>query len=235
MRSVHAAVVHWVPERLLVASLLLGATLAFLIPIASAVLAPTLASTSQTLISGSLGTADNQVYCIGDRTTTAIATRLNLELWHFAELQAPNDAAWADYDPPNVPHWGRPALRHAVAPKKIMLDARGWPFRAIWLSADLDEGGAVVAVSGGVNLRTNITSLCHDAILLPLRPILFGLLGDAAVFSLVVLFLGMLTSAVRRCLRFEQGKCPTCGYDRLGQYEQACPECGNCHLTNRSS
>ncbi len=214
---------------------LLGATLAFLIPATSAVLTPTPAGISSTWIYGSLGTAENPVYCIGDHTTTPIASRLILEFQHGAEVLWSLNTGWADFGPPDVPQWAAPALRDAIAPKKVMLDARGWPFRAFWLSADLDEGGSVAAVSGGLNLRTSLSSVPRDPIILPLRPILLGLLGDTAVYVLIVLILGMFTIAVRRCLRFEQGRCPTCGYDRSGQYEQACPECGNCHLTNRSS
>ena len=226
---------NWVPKRLLVASLLLGATLAFLIPATSAVLTPTPAGISSTWIYGSLGTAEKPIYCIGDHTTTSIASRLTLEFQHGAEVLWSANARWADFGPPDVPQWAAPALQDAIAPKKVMLDARGWPFRAFWLSADLDEGGSVAAVSGGLNLRTSLSSVPHDPIILPLRPILLGLLGDTVVYVLIVLILGMLTNAVRRCLRFEQGRCPTCGYDRRGQYEEACPECGDCHLTTRWS
>ena len=162
MRSVHAAIAQWIPKRLLVASLLLGVTLAFLIPIASAVLTPTPAGITSTWIYGSLGTAEKPIYCIGDHTTTPIASRLILEFQPGAEVLWSANARWADFGPPDVPQWAAPALQDAIAPKKVMLDARGWPFRAIWLSAELDEGGSVASVSGGLNLRTSLSSVPRD-------------------------------------------------------------------------
>ena len=115
MRGVYSAMSNWVPKRLLVTSLLLGATLEFLIPATSAVLTPTPAGISSTWIYGSLGTAENPVYCIGDHTTTPIASRLILEFQHGAEVLWSLNTGWADFGPPDVPQWAAPALRLSLS------------------------------------------------------------------------------------------------------------------------
>ncbi len=212
MQSPHYTISNWVRKRHLIASLLLGAALALLIPLASSVFTPTPTSTFSTLIYGSLGTLENRVYCSGDLTTTVIASRVALEFKDAEDVLWPPHTSWTDYDAPDVPYWAAAALRDPTAAKNVIVDARGWPFRA---------------------LRTSLSSLPSDGIVLPFRPILPGLLADTAIYALVVFILGMLVNIVRRCLRFEQGRCPTCAYDRRGQYEQECTECGDDHLRHK--
>jgi hypothetical protein len=124
----------------------------------------------------------------------------------------------------SLPPWASPRYADLHVPREPfasaaatredrVIEARGWPLPAFW---------------GEVKLRPEDRAVTDRA--LPLRPIWFNLLLDAAMLG-AALWLGRL--ALTRPARFlaestraRRGACIRCGYDLQFDLKHGCPECG---------
>lgn len=64
------------------------------------------------------------------------------------------------------------------------------------------------------------------AIVIPFRPIWPGFIINTAFYATILLLLIGGPGMVRRRLRRQKGRCPSCGYNLRGDLPVGCPECG---------
>ena len=62
--------------------------------------------------------------------------------------------------------------------------------------------------------------------ILPLRPLLLGLLLNTIFYSVIVWLLTLGPFTARRFIRSKRGRCIKCGYDLRNVEHEKCPECG---------
>lgn len=106
--------------------------------------------------------------------------------------------------------------------------ATGWPLRAMtsesWVFRNPPDSASVWREELRGNLE--LLKLPSGRIILPLRPIWLGFLGDTALYAaaswMLLSGLGRLRGVVRR----RRGRCPRCGYD-IRNTPPPCPECGH--------
>jgi len=141
----------------------------------------------------------------------------------------------------NVPPWvshDRKPVNDRTSVRLASTTAAGWPFHAatyvewdgVHYPPDKPFGKAYAkSVSGireGLHLHTFRTASGDLRIVLPLRPIVGGLIGDVLFWAAVVGLVSMRLEAAKRARRRRKGCCTACGYDLRGSAGRACPECG---------
>ncbi len=114
--------------------------------------------------------------------------------------------------------------------------AYGWPwlsFRGGILTTGMVRSGGVVDFGPRLPELVYRTTLGGSVIthreprVVPLRPILPGLVLNSAVYGAAWWVLLLIPGAVRRQRRRRRGACVECGYDRRGiGADVMCPECG---------
>ena len=114
----------------------------------------------------------------------------------------------------------------------FVVDARGWPFPALWCKYHKTLLGGP-RVEGGFVLGTVLPDLPDNLGpgAFPYWPIWSGLLIDTAAYGgawwIALLGVGMLVSTLRATIRRRRGQCPRCGYSLTGLAAGSpCPECG---------
>jgi hypothetical protein len=154
--------------------------------------------------------------------------------------------AWPSNSPPSravirLPLWSRARSttpgRHSRL-INFVEDARGWPARSLVSYFDHEGSlqrrpnqssryvpGAAVNPVWGIRLgdTKGPSGLPRT---LPLRPIWRGLLVNSLFYAVLLWFLVLLRSRVRRLMRRRHGLCPRCAYRLCGEFSQGCPECG---------
>jgi hypothetical protein len=238
---------RWLSLRRVVASMAGGLLLAAGLPAVELLWArplPFSRTDYDRLISGGEVSGDVPVrwWCRGGIVESVTATRCLLE-------PTPVDAR-APQGIDGLPSWAAGSVRRSLAaaapaatgaastsadgaapqgrPWVIVVEGRGWPWRAWSASAEIRQG-RITGIRGGVRAPAWLAPPGPVPVIVPLRPIVAGLLADAAVMAAVLLALATLSVIVLRAWRYERGLCPGCGYSRLGRYDHPCPECGHGH------
>jgi hypothetical protein len=126
--------------------------------------------------------------------------------------------------PRDMPHWARgPDPRQVEAIGTVRAEsARGWPFRALWYEVGIR--GTARRDLGGLAVPAALEWIGPGRVL-PFRPIVPGLVADAAIFAALWYGAMLVPAALRRALRRAGGCCAQCGYD-LRCAAGRCPECG---------
>jgi hypothetical protein len=95
-----------------------------------------------------------------------------------------------------------------VKSEERSIEARGWPFVALWRELDSSE----------------------ETLKLPMQPIWLGVIGDVGVFAAAAGVVWLVCVALRRfvveSVRLRRGLCMRCGYDLQFNLAGGCPECG---------
>ena len=102
----------------------------------------------------------------------------------------------------------------------VIIDARGWPLRALYVVGDPVEK----VISGGVPLPAKRHSWFLSAYALPCRPIWPAFLVNTIFYATLLWLLIPGPFALRRVLRVRRGLCPKCAYP-MGE-SSVCTECG---------
>lgn len=95
----------------------------------------------------------------------------------------------------------------------------GWPFRALACDSISDGTGSDDVVRGGIPVPA-------AGMILPVRPLFFGLALNAVVYSLSAWGCVRSVWYIRRLRRRRRGLCRNCGYP-AADAEIRCPECGS--------
>lgn len=103
----------------------------------------------------------------------------------------------------------------------------GFPFRCVKYEEP-------VTVSGKRRYAATLDLTGQPPLLLPLWPIVPGLLANSLVFVAVAAGMAALVRNLRRGRRFVRGHCPFCNYDLRGDFSRACSECGRNAVRSRS-
>jgi hypothetical protein len=146
----------------------------------------------------------------------------------------PQQMPWIMRDAP--PAWAQ--IASPKHPRIIVEQSCGWPARSFrcyveGTDADLASGADLAPIGsfgGKVNLGRTAPS---DWGLIPRLPIWRGVLINSLALGAAMAALWELCRAVvvsvprlRRQYNWFYGYCPQCQYDRGGQYDTRCPECG---------
>ena len=107
-------------------------------------------------------------------------------------------------------------------------DARGWPFRALscrWRTVDYSWQDC--EVEWGIELESS-PNWSPEFVLraVPYKPIWRGLIANTVLFAITWLVLFEFTRSVIYRRRLHNGICPKCRYERRGEFDRPCPECG---------
>ncbi len=120
----------------------------------------------------------------------------------------------------------------------VIVEAYGWPALAMsgqfGVGWELDPGkmryrASSRDVRGALLLedpRSSADNEMRYTHVLPLTPIVSGLIFDIFVYSGIYLLVLGGAYSVRRRLRASGGRCPGCAYDLRGDFSSGCPECG---------
>lgn len=146
--------------------------------------------------------------------------------------------AWCPFIRPS-----KALVEHTANHEARMIEARGWPFLAMWGERDLSSPGNASATRpppqllysgfGGLGAaapppRTYSPSGLSP--LLPLRPIWQGFILNtiilAIVFRVIYLMLALPRRFVMELARMRRGCCLKCGYQLGFDFRNGCPECG---------
>jgi hypothetical protein len=130
-----------------------------------------------------------------------------LPSWHILNRRFPDDEEGLD-----------------IQGKKRWIDARGWPWRALWCEYDYVGGPAV---RGGMPLFDMPPWDFYGFLApraLPWRPIWPGFAADVGTFAGAAAGLLLLPRALIRARRRRRGHCVDCAYPLLNAV--VCPECG---------
>jgi len=132
-----------------------------------------------------------------------------------------------------LPHWApldQPLsdFTSGAASSEIRhLEARGWPFRAVWYEAGrVLDASRRFGAAGGILLPPSARSIGQYERALPLRPIWSGFLINTLFYAPIWFGLFFGFTRAKRFVRTQRGRCPRCGYDLRGQMHTGCPECG---------
>lgn len=191
--------------------------------------------------------------------------RDNSRLWYFTRTRAscgtalvivsshhdvPKTGPIPDIEPTRalkraeLPGWSVMAERPGIAltptlsspPVRFVDEGYGWPWPALaqrfmpsWRS-----GLPALTLNGGLRLSPMLRFLGKDSTL-PLRPIVGGLLANAAVAAALWMAALMIFAALRGRWRHQHGHCARCGYDLTGAAHGACPECGAAVITETNA
>lgn len=66
----------------------------------------------------------------------------------------------------------------------------------------------------------------RDPIVLPLRPIWTGFLLNTLLYAFLAWIMTIGPFQIRRAVRTKRGRCPRCGYNVRGAFDDGCSECG---------
>lgn len=106
------------------------------------------------------------------------------------------------------------------------IDARGWPFLALWAPFDPQR----LIARSSASLVNTLNSGFPTAPVLPWRPIWSGLLLDTLLYAAALWLLWAILTKPRRFFievsRVRRGCCIACGYDLGYDFPRGCPECG---------
>jgi hypothetical protein len=110
------------------------------------------------------------------------------------------------------------------------VEARGFPFAALWCAFESPIGGGRGVAHGGIlapdTLRRAGVPAVSSVVALPLRPIWTGLLVNSSIYA-TLWWAVTMTPSWRRTFRLRRHHCPACNYDQSGLPSgSACPECG---------
>jgi hypothetical protein len=118
---------------------------------------------------------------------------------------------------------GTPAM------KSEHVHAFGWPWRCLWYHAQGAEdfsGVEPAPEDPAIDLTNAGEASATKSIVIPLRPLWLGMLGNASVFGLAAFALLSIPTTVR-ALRRHRNCCESCGYALRGIRSRRCPECGH--------
>ncbi len=137
--------------------------------------------------------------------------------------------AWAEFARPRSTD---PADRYCIR----IVDARGWPWLALWSGQEVvgfpppgsTVGGSVTITRGYFLPREGAKPFSHytGVRVLPLAPVLPGFLMNTLFYAVILWLLWSTPFATRRLIRKRRGRCVRCGYDLRHAEHEACPECG---------
>lgn len=151
-------------------------------------------------------------------------------------------------DPPQlramVPAWAFPAVVDVFDdPDSAAANCRGWwcveargfPFPALWGAFESPIGGGRAVVHSGIlapdTLRRTGVPAISSVVALPLQPIWAGLLVNSGIYA-AVWWMVLATPSLRRAIRLRRHHCPACNYSLAGLKPHApCPECGKLQET----
>jgi hypothetical protein len=110
------------------------------------------------------------------------------------------------------------------------VEARGFPFAALWCAFESPLGGGRAVAHGGIlapdTLRRTGVPAVSSIVVLPLRPIWAGLLVNSVIYA-TLWWAVMTTPSVRRLSRLRRHHCLACNYNLAGLAPGSpCPECG---------
>jgi hypothetical protein len=106
----------------------------------------------------------------------------------------------------------------------------GWPMRA--LACSVEDVSQSSKRRGNEHWRVSAGLFLYDRgnlppRVLPVGPLWPGFLVNAAMYAAILFTLFSSTRAAKRAFRTRRGRCPGCGYSRIGLSAAApCPECG---------
>jgi hypothetical protein len=129
-----------------------------------------------------------------------------------------------------------------VRERRRVFVAFGVPFRMFWgesYGLTFSGGGAsnvthpsgAWAFPGAAPSAANVTT---SARVIPIRPLWAGVVGNFAAYCILATLVRGVFRHFQAVRRSSKGRCPTCGYDRHGNFESPCPECGST-WANRSA
>jgi hypothetical protein len=99
----------------------------------------------------------------------------------------------------------------------------GWPLRSMMHVGYVDFKKEELISTDAIDLGVNAKG---DNMFLPLRPLFPGFLVNTFFYAGVLAALFFAPGRIRRTLRHRRGRCVKCNYDRRGNPDAPCPECG---------
>lgn len=104
-------------------------------------------------------------------------------------------------------------------------EARGWPMLALWRDAGGKLSRRPIEPSGGIILPLENRAIDYERAL-PLYLLWPGILVDSVFYATLWFAVLAVPVATRRAIRRTRGRCPRCGYNLRGEFDDGCPECG---------
>lgn len=134
-------------------------------------------------------------------------------------------AAWTGFDEPTEEYRTR-----AVDREVRFLEAAGWPMLSLYSTYEQgDPPTAAVFRVAGIPLnerRWSAFGVCDVPYTLPIVPIFPGFYLDTLIFAVPWFVILFAPGATRRAIRRTRGRCPRCGYNLRGEFDDGCSECG---------
>ena len=141
----------------------------------------------------------------------ALETVSRVELWPTGALATADKSSRRLHRPPDAVI-SAPPIAESEAFARIETMLTGWPFRAFaseaWYSMKCAEDAAPVEF----RYTTHLALLEGQELLVPMHPILGGILGDVFFWSSVAWASVAFPLALRKRKREKYGKCVGCGY-----------------------
>lgn len=134
-------------------------------------------------------------------------------------------APWTGFDEPTEEYRTR-----AVDREVRFLEAAGWPMLSLYSTYEQgDPPTAAVFRVAGIPLnerRWSAFGVCDVPYTLPIVPIFPGFYLDTLIFAVPWFVILFAPGATRRAIRRQRGRCPRCGYNLRGKFDDGCSECG---------
>jgi len=163
---------------------------------------------------------------------------------HLRRLSTPDPRGDWFFAKRPIQSWSALERKPSARNELIIEDARGWPFLA-WrctFEGHTQKPGTQwrhplwneIDLHGGIRIRPTFDNIgdfeaIYGSRAIPIRPIVFGLLGDVIIWSIVWTILSYLPFSyvvLRHRRRRKKTLCVRCAYDIRGHNHVRCPECG---------
>lgn len=168
-------------------------------------------------------------------------SHLALSDWYIIRPTRMEDSVVPRGEPLGVPGWV--AEPHELSPPpgeelyEVHTAGTGWPLRAMASEAwecviSKPQGQGRGAYTEHLRWNIVLASTSRGRIMLPLRPIWWGFIGNVVIYATVCAWVISMWKRLRHASRAERGRCARCGYDLRGlAADAACPECGGARET----
>lgn len=133
-------------------------------------------------------------------------------------------------DQSRLPTWAHPRIERDLGEERsaqLVIEAAGWPLRCVVSTTSYPSWPSMTPCfdRGGVRLQEPRWDRLRAGIL-PYWPWWPGLAANTLCYTAILGGAGALRRLLRSRTRRGRGQCVSCGYDREGITEEACPECG---------